>query len=45
MTVKELKERLNDYPDDYEVGYIDGNDFYVEIGKIREGCLWNIILE
>ena len=45
MTVQELIERLRDYPDDYEVGYIDDNDVYVEIGKIREGCLWNIILE
>lgn len=45
MTVQELIERLRDYPDEYEVGYIDANDVYVEIGKIREGCLWNIILE
>ena len=45
MTVKELIDRLADYPDDYEVGYIDSNDGYMEIGKIREGCLWNIILE
>lgn len=45
MTVKELTDRLAGYPEDYEVGYIGGDDVYMETGKVREGCLWNVVLE
>ena len=44
MTVAELKEKLEEYPDDYEViMLVQDNTNGVDV--VREGSLWNIILE
>lgn len=44
MTVAELKEKLEKYPDDYEVIMLVQDDTY-GVDVVREGSLWNIILE
>lgn len=44
MTVAELKTRLEEFPGDYEVIMLVQDDTY-GVDVVREGSLWNIILE
>lgn len=46
MTVGELKTKLEDYPDDYDVLVNYDDDMpCMNVDQVREGSLWNVILE